>query len=113
MFQRVSLITVSLQTLIFAVAPETKLQWELRGRLALALFTLSSIIQILHALSPPRTRVLLPSPFVYFFYVGHGRIRRVRVMRHGAGTDPRTVPGQFPKTLPLTGTSEPLARPRR
>lgn len=42
----VSLIAFPLQTLIFTFAPEMKLRWELRGQLALVLFTVSSIIQI-------------------------------------------------------------------
>lgn len=66
-FQRISLITVSLQTLIFAVAPETKLQWELRGRLALALFTLSSIIQILNTLSTLVQEFSFPRHLCTFF----------------------------------------------
>lgn len=59
-------ITFSLQSLIFAVAPEMKLQWEPRGRLAPALFTVSSIIQIPNTPPhppPPRESepVLVPS----------------------------------------------------
>lgn len=60
-------ITFSLQSLIFAVAPEMKLRWELRGRLAPALFTVSSIIQIPNTPPPPPP----PPPLNRFWFLLH------------------------------------------